>query len=117
MRRTGAAILLCVWCASMSLGACGSTVEQPCAASCDDENARGRELFDVVSSECACEGCSDACKDSVCIRKQTPSDACLPCVQEALRGDGCKVGLFNAGCFGHEECVAFVDCLEACPAR
>jgi hypothetical protein len=109
--------LLCL--ASVSLCACDDTVRagESCAAECEDGNSKGVEQFNAVNSTCACSGCSEACSENVCNKDQTPSDTCLPCVQNALQSDKCQVGLFTTGCNGHAECRAFVDCLLACPTE
>lgn len=118
IRLSGSVALFSTWLASMSLSACRDTVlvGQSCAASCEEANPRGLELYRSVSGTCVCSGCSAACDKSICEEDQTPSDACLPCVQAAL-GDACihHSGLFGTGCSGHPECQAFVDCLMACP--
>jgi hypothetical protein len=103
---------------TVGLAACDTTVivERGCPATCEEENPVGLYYFQNVASTCACEGCSDACTESVCYRQETPDDTCLPCVQEALSGDPClnHAGLFGSGCWSYDECTAFVACLVAC---
>ncbi len=105
------------------LAACDSTVEQPkpkrgteCAAACEVQHPEGVRLYRYVVSECACNRCTDDCRQSVCFDKQTPSDDCLPCVQESLEGTDCRehAGLFVSGCLDHEDCADFVGCITAC---
>ena len=113
---------------SVSPTACGANVSvepacdtaatsgQECAAACEAQNPTGLDYYNVVMVTCACSGCSDACVTSVCDEQQTPSDACLPCVQQALAGPPCNehAGLFGSGCLGYDECASFVACLLAC---
>jgi hypothetical protein len=119
LRLSGAVALLSVWLSSVWFVACGPkvVVGAECAAACEENNAAGLMYFNAVANECVCSGCSPACSQSVCLKKETLSDACLPCVQESLRGDACNLhaGLFGTGCLGHNECIALVDCLTACP--
>lgn len=119
LRLSCSVALLSVWLASVWLTACANTVlvGEACAVTCEEEHPEGVEDFRAVSVQCVCDSCSSACKQSVCYDDQTPSDACLPCVQEALRGDSCNEygGLFLTGCRGHDDCVALINCLVACP--
>lgn len=119
LRRSCSVALLSVWMAAISLSACESTVlvGEACAAACEDDHTEGLETYRGVINGCVCDGCSDACTQSVCHEKQTPTDACLPCVQESLSGDACNVhaGLFAAACLTTKDCGALVECLVACP--
>jgi len=89
---------------------------EACAAACEEQHPDGMYWYNNLKGTCACSGCSDACTQSVCNDKQTPSDACLPCVQESLGGDSCQrhAGLFRSGCLGKKECAALVACITAC---
>jgi len=113
--------LLSVWLASVCLSACANTVlvGKACAAACEEENSEGLYYFNLVSGRCVCNGCSAACSKSVCGDHQTPSDACLPCVQESLEGDACNGNgygaYFKTACLSTDACVALVECLVACP--
>lgn len=102
---------------SMGLAACDTTapVGHACAAACEEEHADGMDLYSNLKGTCVCRSCSEACTQSVCYDKQTPSDTCLPCVQESLRGDSCNVhaGHFGA-CLSDEACGALVACITAC---
>jgi len=105
------------------LAACNSTVEQPsqplrgtqCVALCELQHPGGLQLYESVVSTCVCKRCSEDCRSSVCFDKQTPSDECLPCVQDALGGADCDEhgGLFGA-CFQDKPCADFVACVTAC---
>jgi hypothetical protein len=103
---------------SMGLAACGPTVTvgHECAAACEEQHSDGLDLYNNLKGSCACWGCSEACTQSVCRDKQTPSNACLPCVQESLRGDACNehAGLFEAGCLGTKACADLVACIVEC---
>jgi hypothetical protein len=118
-RCAGSLVPLSFWLACLSFGACDSEVqEEPsCVAACEEGNAKGLELYKSVGGTCACDGCSDACKETVCREGQRPSDTCLPCVQAALVDKCSSYGLFGTGCDSHPECRAYVDCLLACPAN
>ena len=121
IRLSGSVALLSVWLATVSLSACSNPVlvGQACAAACEEEaNPRSLDLYKSVSVTCVCDGCSDACENSICGKHETPSDACLPCVQAGLVGDACThhAGLFQS-CNNHPECQAIIDCLLACPNK
>jgi hypothetical protein len=90
-----------------------------CAAACEVRHRDGLRLYNNLKGTCACQGCSETCARSVCIDKQTPSDECLPCIQESLRGAACSEhsGLFVVGCLGDKDCAALVGCIEACDGR
>jgi len=119
LERLSAATLLVSW-----VTGCDPTVEQPpepkrgaeCVAACELTHPKGLEKYQVVVSVCACKRCSEECKAAVCYDKQTPSDACLPCVQESLGGPDCTehAGLFGSGCLDYEECADFVGCVTGC---
>ena len=109
------------------LPACGAEVSvepdcgvpstgQACVEACEGQYPQGLAYYNVVMVTCACSGCSQECTTSVCDLQETPSDACLPCVQEALGGAPCNehAGLFGSGCLGHAECADFVACVLAC---
>ena len=110
--------LLLVW-----FAACDSTVEQPgkpprgtaCVAACELQHPAGLYHYELVISECVCTSCSEDCRSEVCGNKQTPSDGCLPCVQDSLEGEACNEhgGLFQT-CLGDKECAEFVACVTAC---
>lgn len=109
-------------CVGLVLGACGDTVlvGESCASACEDAHPGAIKSFENVSGLCVCTSCSEACMKSTCGSPyRTPSDACLPCVQEGLRSDRCNKyeGLWRSGCLSDEGCRAFVDCLTACPAK
>jgi hypothetical protein len=124
IRLSSAVALLAVWLATVSLGACSNPVPvgdpvlvgQACAAACEENpTPKGLDLYKSVSVTCVCEGCSDACTVSICDKRETPSDECLPCVQAALGSPGCGgIGHFGS-CKGAPECQAIIDCLLACP--
>lgn len=102
---------------SMGLAACDTTpaVGHARAAACEEEHTDGMHLYSNLKGTCVCRSCSEACAQSVCYDKQTPSDTCLPCVQESLRGDSCNVhaGHFGA-CLSDEAYGALVACITAC---
>lgn len=117
IRFSGAVALLAIWLAAASLGACSNPlVGQACAAACEeDPTPKGLGLYKSVSVTCVCEGCSDACALSICDKRETPSDVCLPCVQAALHSPGCgNTGHFGT-CKGTPECQAIIDCILECP--
>lgn len=118
IRLSGSVAFFSMWLAAVSLSACANTVlvGEVCAAACEDDHPEGLERYNNVNL-CACDGCSDACHQSVCFDHQTPDDACLPCVQESLRGDACmeNSGLFQSGCLTEHDCAALVKCILACP--
>ncbi len=110
--------------AAAALSACDTMTEEEypthgteCVASCEVRYPEGLELYEtVITGGCICEhSCSDECRVSVCTDKDTPSDECLPCVQEALTGAFCDVGqgLFGA-CTEDESCSAFIGCVTDC---
>ncbi len=119
IRLSGAVALLAVWLAFVSVSACSNGVlfGQACAAACGEDNPKGFEIYKTVAGDCVHEGCSDACRKSPDHMITTPTDACLPCVQAALKGAPCKyAGLFGV-CHDHPECDAYVDCIIACPSK
>lgn len=113
IRLSCAVALLSVW-----LAACGNdmTTAKPCAALCEEEHADGLADYNNLKAKCACTGCTEECEQSVCYDKQPPSDECLPCVQQSLQGDACKVhsAHFKSGCLDTEACGALVACITSC---
>ncbi len=90
-----------------------NAVSNSCAAGCEQQHPLGLKSYQNVMAICVCETCDNNCTKSVCGRKEPPSDACLPCVQDSL-GDTCnQFGLFGS-CLEEVDCSALVDCLLAC---
>lgn len=113
-------LLFSVW-----LVGCDGTVEQSCrgdigancnacAAACEQQHPDGLRMYNIVMVTCVCESCDEACSQSVCGDKETPSDMCLPCVQESLGGDACAFAGHFGSCRSHADCAALVACLTAC---
>ena len=113
-------------CAALILFACGGKViadEKPapisgsdCVAACTAQFPFGAQMFWDVGNLCLCDGCDDACAQSLCSDRQ-PTDACLPCLQAGFFGDHCMnhEGLFDFCYDSNTECDAFAMCMEACP--
>lgn len=87
-----------------------------CAASCEEQHPKSFRLDYSLKATCGRRTCSDACKQSVCGNNETPSAACLPCLQEGLSGlCSHNDGFFQGGCLAGEDCSALVACILACP--
>lgn len=98
--------------------ACTSKVEVPgsCAAACEEKHPDSLVSLNKLKTGCACRTCNDACKQSVCFDKETPSGACLPCVQEGLSNQCSQHdGFFEGNCLGDKDCSELVACITACP--
>ena len=89
--------------------------DKSCAASCREKYPEGLRLLNGVIGICACGSCSDACGQSVCRDKESPSDECLPCVQQGLSTSCSNDGLFLSACPGDNECSDLIECIMACP--
>jgi len=95
--------------------ACANKVTT-CAADCEEQHPEGLRVLHSYMSSCACRSCSDACTQSVCVRKETPSNACLPCMQEGLTQLCSTDGFFKGGCLDNndKDCTDLFACITTC---
>lgn len=93
-----------------------SSAGSDCVTACAAQFPGGVHEFLVGPGTCICDGCDDACTQSVCVEQQLPTDTCLPCVQAGFLGDCQYLGFYQACTqFTDSECYALATCIMACP--
>lgn len=80
-----------------------------CQTCCESAHPTGAQTYSKDISTCACAGaCKSQCA-AACQSGQVDS-ACNGCLKQAFGGGQCKL----SGCQGDADCVAYVNCAQAC---